>query len=73
MKAVYGVKRRMDEGSVWKGSTGALPFVYDCRTAVVAAAIRLRGCRGDARISRDDVLQRARRSLTRPRPGNEDV
>lgn len=42
------------------------------RTAAVAAASRSRGCRGDARIPRDDVLHRARRTLTRSRPDNED-
>jgi len=59
-------------GSVQKRLTGVLPFNYDCRTVVVAAASRLRGCRGNARISRDDVLHRARRSLTQSQPDNED-
>lgn len=69
----YGVKGSGEQaGSVRKGSTGALPFVRDCRTTTVAAASRLRGCRGDARILRDDVLHRARRLLTPSRPDNED-
>lgn len=73
VKAVYEVKGSEEqEGKDGKGSTGALPFVCDCRTAAVAAAGRLQGCRGDARISRDDVLHHARRSLTQSRPDNKD-
>lgn len=72
MKAIYGVKGSEQKGSIWKGSADVLPFVCDCRTSAVAAGSRLRGCRGDARIPRDDVLQRARRSLTQSRPDNED-
>jgi len=69
MGSRVAVNRRV---SVRKGSTGALPFVRDCRTTAVAAASRLRGCRGDARILRDDVLHRARRLLTQSRLDNED-
>ncbi|TGZ52384.1 hypothetical protein DBV15_09250 [Temnothorax longispinosus] len=70
VEAVFRVKGS-DEQACEKGRR-ALPYVCDCRTAAVAAASRLRGCRGDARIPRDDVLHRARRSLTQSRPDNED-
>ena len=73
MKAVCRVKDSDEQaGSVQKRLTGVLPFTYDCRTVAAAAASRLLGCRGNARIPRDDVLHRARRSLTRSQPDNED-
>lgn len=52
------------DGIVRKGSTVFFLLSYDFRPAT-AAVSRLRGCRGDARRPRDDVLHRARRnSLT---------
>lgn len=55
-----------------KGRRALFPFACDCRTAAVTAAGRLQGCRRDVRIPRDDVLHRARRSLTQSRPDNVD-
>jgi len=50
---------------------GVFPFIYDFRPATTVVS-RLRGCRGDARRPRDDVLHRARRNLLtqRSRPDN---